>query len=126
MRVQCTKDNINRLLQLLSTQENSADVLTKSLIKNGRIRSARLDDYKLVLSVELETEVCYNRLFKLLIDKDMTPKELAEAAQINPAILRKMRKGEGSINTGVWSKICCALDCSIDDILEIVPFDPTQ
>ena len=121
MRDQCTKENINRLLQLLGAQGNSADVLSKSLIQNGRIRNARLDGHKLILSVELETEVCYHRLFKLLIDKDMTPKELAEQAIINPAIIRKMRKGDGIINTGVWSKICCALGCNIDEILEIIP-----
>ena len=121
MREQCTKENINRLLQLFSNQGNSIEVLSKSLAENGRIRNVRLDGHKMVMTVELETEVCYNRLFKLLIDKDMTPRELAEEAKISPGMINKMRKGEGAVNTGVWNKICCALGCSANDILEIIP-----
>jgi len=124
MREQCTKENINRLLQLFGNQGNSIEVLSKSLAENGRIRNVRLDGHKMVMTVELETEVCYNRLFKLLIDKDMTPRELAEEAKISPGMINKMRKGEGAVNTGVWSKICCALGCSANDILEIIPSKP--
>lgn len=121
MREQHTKENIHRLLQLFRNQGNSTEVLTECLAGNSRIRSVKLDGHQMVMAIEVQTEVCYNKLFKLLIDKDMTPKELAEKAEISPGIVRKMRKGEGTINTGVWSKICCALECSVSDILEIIP-----
>ena len=62
----------------------------------------------------------YKRLFKLLIDRDMKKKELAEKAGISIATITKMGKG-GHVTTEVLAKICIALDCSMDDIMEIVP-----
>lgn len=63
--------------------------------------------------------VCYKRLWKLLIDKDMKKKELCEKAGISPSSLTKMGKG-GHVTTEVLAKICSALDCTVDDIMEIV------
>ena len=54
MREQCTKENINRLLQLFGNQGNSIEVLSKSLAENGRIRNVRLDGHKMVMTIELE------------------------------------------------------------------------
>ena len=64
--------------------------------------------------------VCYKRLWKLLIDKDMKKKELCEKAGISPSSLTKMGKG-GHVTTEVLAKICGALDCTVDDIMEIFP-----
>ena len=63
--------------------------------------------------------VSYKRLFKLLIDKEMSKKELAEKAGLSAYTITKMNKGE-SVNASTLAKICKVLDCSFDDIMEIV------
>ena len=62
----------------------------------------------------------YKKLFKLLIDRDMKKKELAEKAGISIATITKMGKDGASVNTDVLVKICKALDCQLEDIVEIV------
>lgn len=64
--------------------------------------------------------VSYKKLWKLLIDKDIKKKDLSSMAGVSPATITKMGKG-GHVTTEVLVKICAALDCSIDDIMEIVP-----
>ena len=64
--------------------------------------------------------VSYKKLWKLLIDKDIKKKDLSAKAGISPATITKMGKG-GHVTTEVLAKICAALDCSIDDIMEIFP-----
>ena len=64
--------------------------------------------------------VSYKKLWKLLIDKDMKKKELCAKAGISPSSLTKMGKG-GHVTTEVLAKICVALDCTVDDIMEILP-----
>ena len=63
--------------------------------------------------------VSYKKLWKLLIDKDIKKKDLSTKAGVSPATITKMGKG-GHVTTEVLVKICSALDCSIDDIMEIV------
>ena len=65
-------------------------------------------------------KISYNRLWKLLIDKGMTRQDLREKTGISSASIAKMGKGE-NINTGLLVKICEALNCNTDDIMEIVP-----
>ena len=62
--------------------------------------------------------VSYKKLWKLLIDKDIKKKELSAMAGISPATITKMGKN-GHVTTEVLLKICMALDCQIDDIMEI-------
>ena len=64
--------------------------------------------------------VSYKKLWKLLIDKDMKKKELCSKAGISPSSLTKMGKN-GHVTTEVLAKICGALDCTVDDIMEIFP-----
>ena len=64
--------------------------------------------------------VSYKKLWKLLIDKDMKKKELAERAGISTASITKMGKN-GHVSTELLLKICTALDCKIEDIMEITP-----
>ena len=64
--------------------------------------------------------VSYKKLWKLLIDKDMKKKDLCAKAGISSASVTKMGKG-GHVTTEVLVKICAALDCTMDDILEVVP-----
>lgn len=63
----------------------------------------------------------YKRLFKLLIDREMKIKELAEKADISQATLAKMKKDGATVSSDVLVKICTALNCTMDDIMEIIP-----
>ncbi len=63
----------------------------------------------------------YKKLFKLLIDRDMKKKELAEKAGISIATITKMGKDGAVVSSDVLVKICTALDCTMDDIVQIVP-----
>ena len=63
----------------------------------------------------------YKKLFKMLIDREMKSKDLAAKAGISPATLTKMKKDGATVSSDVLVKICTALDCKLDDIVEIVP-----
>ena len=63
----------------------------------------------------------YKKLFKMLIDREMKSKDLAAKAGISPATLAKMKKDGATVSSDVLVKICTALDCTLDDIVEIIP-----
>ena len=63
--------------------------------------------------------VSYKKLWKLLIDKDMKQKELCEKAGISAASVTKMGRN-GHVSTEILVRICTALDCQIEDIMEVV------
>ena len=63
--------------------------------------------------------ISYNKLWKMLIDKNMKKNDLKEKAGISSASLAKLGKGE-NITTDVLLRICNVLDCRIEDILETV------
>ena len=63
--------------------------------------------------------VCYNKLWKLLIDKNMKKKDLRLATGISTTALAKLGKNE-HVSTEILSKICMALDCDLCDIVELV------
>ena len=65
----------------------------------------------------------YKKLFKLLIDRDMKKKELAEKAGVSIATITKMGKDGAVVSSEVLVKICTALGCTMDDIMEIVSDD---
>lgn len=65
-------------------------------------------------------EVSYKKLWKLLIDKDMMKKDLCAKAGISSASVTKMGKN-GHVTTEILLKICKALDCQIEDIMEVIP-----
>lgn len=64
--------------------------------------------------------VSYKKLWKLLIDHDMKKKDLAKAANISNYTITKMSKGE-NVTIEILGKICTALNCNIDDIMEFIP-----
>ena len=64
--------------------------------------------------------VCYKKLWKLLIDKNMNKTELRTATGITTTALAKLGKNK-NVNTEVLVKICSTLNCSLDDIMEIIP-----
>lgn len=61
--------------------------------------------------------ITYKRLFKLLIDKDMKKKDLCEVADISTTSVTKLKNNQ-NVNTEIIEKICCALDCDVEDIME--------
>ena len=61
----------------------------------------------------------YKRLFKKLIDLDMTNNELMEKAKVSKSTFYKMKNGQ-NVTTDVLLRICNALDCDIEDIMECV------
>ena len=65
----------------------------------------------------------YKKLFKLLIDRDMKKKELAQVSGVSVATITKMGKDGASVNSDVLVKICKALNCDIGDIMEMIPED---
>ena len=65
-------------------------------------------------------KISYKPLWKLLIDKDLKKKDLCELAGISPASVTKMGKC-GHVTTETLEKICLALDCRVEDILELKP-----
>ena len=61
--------------------------------------------------------VSYNKLWKLLIDKNMKKSDLKEKAGISSASLAKLGKGD-NITTDVLLRIWEVMDCHIENILE--------
>lgn len=64
-------------------------------------------------------KISYNKLWKMLIDKNMKRKDLMEVAGISSASVAKLSRGD-NIQTDVLLRICEALDCTIEDILETI------
>lgn len=62
--------------------------------------------------------VCYDKLWKLLIDKHMNKSELIRVSGISTNAMAHMGKNE-DVRVEVLIKICVALDCTFDDIMEI-------
>ena len=62
----------------------------------------------------------YKKLFKILIDREMKSKELAKLANVSPATIAKMKKDGAVVSSDVLLKICTALNCTMDDIVEII------
>lgn len=62
----------------------------------------------------------YNKLWKLLIDKNIKKLELRDMANISNNILAKLGKNEPVAMT-VLEKICSVLNCNIGDIVDYIP-----
>lgn len=60
----------------------------------------------------------YNKLWKLLIDKNMLKKDLQQMTGISSNAMAKMGKG-GDVSTHILSKICDALNCKLEDIVDL-------
>lgn len=64
-------------------------------------------------------KISYNKLWKMLIDKNMNKHDLKELAGGSSASIAKLGKGD-NITTDVLIKICEALHCHLEDIMETV------
>lgn len=63
--------------------------------------------------------ISYNKLWKLLIDKNLNKKELIKLSGVSSSSIAKMTKGQ-NVTTDVLCKICKALDCDFSDIMEYI------
>lgn len=70
-------------------------------------------------------KMSYNKLWKLLIDKQMKKSDLRKKAGISSSSLAKLTKNE-NVTTEVLSKICQKLNCDVSDIMEFIPDDPQE
>ena len=64
--------------------------------------------------------ISYKKLWKLLIDKNMTAVELREKTGIAPNTMTKLRRDE-EVSLTVLVKICTALNANIGDIMDLIP-----
>ncbi|MDO4976747.1 MAG: helix-turn-helix transcriptional regulator [Eubacteriales bacterium] len=64
--------------------------------------------------------VSYKKLFKLMIDKDIKKKDLKAMASIGNSTMAKLSNNE-NVTIEVLAKICDAMKCTLDDIVEIIP-----
>jgi len=62
----------------------------------------------------------YKKLWKILIDMDLTKTKFAQLADISPPTLAKLNKGE-PVSMDILEKICKTLECGVGDIVEYVP-----
>jgi DNA-binding Xre family transcriptional regulator len=67
-----------------------------------------------------QVAVSYKKLWKILIDKEMKKQDLQKATGVSWGVITKLSKGE-TVSMEVLIKICRCLDCSIDDMLDILP-----
>ena len=65
-------------------------------------------------------DVSYNKLFKLLIDKEMKKTEFANAVGISANTLAKLSRND-TVSMEVIIKICRYFGCTVNDILDILP-----
>ena len=66
--------------------------------------------------------VSYKKLWKLLIDRDMKKKDLIQKADITQYTMLRLSRNE-SANIEALAKICVALNCGFDDIMEVTNSD---
>jgi DNA-binding Xre family transcriptional regulator len=66
--------------------------------------------------------VTYKKLWHLLLDRDMKKKDLQQAASLTSYTMNKL-SNDCAVTTDTLAKICRALDCTVDDIMEVLPED---
>ena len=64
--------------------------------------------------------ICYKRLWKLLIDRDMKKSDLQKAANLSQTTMTKLSKGQ-NLTTDILVRVCSSMDCNIEEIAEIIP-----
>lgn len=63
--------------------------------------------------------ISYNKLWKLLIDRNLKKKDLQQMSGVSSASITKLGRNE-NVNTDILAKICTALKCDVSDIMEMV------
>lgn len=70
-------------------------------------------------------EVSYNKLWKLMIDRNMNKSDLRSLTGIGTNTLAKLSKGQ-PVSMEVLLKICTRFDCDISDICEFIKDDKLE
>ena len=63
--------------------------------------------------------ISYKKLWHILLDRDLKKKDLAKIAGVSTYTINKLNRNE-NVTVEVLAKICRALDCTMDDILEVL------
>lgn len=69
--------------------------------------------------------ISYNKLWKLLIDRNLKKKDLQQMSGVSSASITKLGRNE-NVNTEILAKICTALKCDVSDIMEMVEISDKQ
>lgn len=69
--------------------------------------------------------ISYNKLWKLLIDKNLKKTEMAQRAGITGNVLGRLSRNE-PVSMGSIEKICILLDCNVGDVMEFVKYDEVR
>lgn len=64
--------------------------------------------------------VKYDKLFHLLIDRKITNAQLAQKAGVSANIITRLKRDQ-YISMESIERLCVALNCGVDDILEFIP-----
>lgn len=64
--------------------------------------------------------ISYNKMWKLLIDRNMSTADLRKNANIAPNTMTKLRRNE-SVNLAILSRVCAVLQCDFGDLIEYIP-----
>ena len=99
---------------------NAVECCYMSAVKEDIPKALPIAELLFVIPEGIHMAVSYKKLWKLLIDKDIKKKDLSSMAGVSPATITKMGKN-GHVTTEVLLKICTALECGVDDIMEIIP-----
>ena len=67
--------------------------------------------------------VSYKKLWHILLDRDMKKKDLQKAANLTSYAMNRLSRDE-NVTTEILGKVCLALDCTTDDIMEFIPDEP--
>ena len=66
---------------------------------------------------ENQVKISYKPLWKLLIDKDMTKKQLMQGTGISKSTMDKMARGE-QVSMDIIDRICSYLNCKVENVIE--------
>ena len=69
--------------------------------------------------------ISFNKLWKLLIDKNLKKKDLQRLSGVSSATITKLGRNQ-NVNTEILQKICTALECDICDVMEFMPITSTD
>ena len=64
--------------------------------------------------------ISYNKMWKLLIDKNMKRTDLKEQAEVSQNVMARLSKNQ-AVNMDTMGKICKVLQCDIGDVMEFIP-----
>jgi len=63
--------------------------------------------------------LCYKKLWKLLIDRNMKKGELRVLANVSQSTMAKLSKNQ-NVTTDILARICSVLNCELGDIADII------